>query len=81
MSVPARLGISKRDFSWTSRRDRSEALVIFGKELGVKLTLEGADAPPYLLDEWEIGPHWVNPTIPVYRARTSGSKRSRALSL
>jgi hypothetical protein len=55
----------------TPARDRSEALAIFGKELDLNLTLEGGDAVavPYLLDEWEVGPHWVNPTIPVFAAR------------
>ena len=54
----------------TPAKDRSDALAIFGKELNLKLTLEGHDAAavPYLLDEWEIGPHWVNPTIPVFAA-------------
>jgi hypothetical protein len=52
----------------TPARDRSEALAIFGKELNLKLTLEDTDTviARYLLDEWESGPHWVNPTIPVY---------------
>jgi len=52
----------------TPARDRSEALAIFGKQLGLKLILDGANAVvvPYLLDEWEVGPHWVNPTIPVF---------------
>jgi hypothetical protein len=53
----------------TPARDRSEALAIFGRELGLKLTLEGGDAiAPYLLDEWDSNPHWVNPTIPVFVA-------------
>jgi hypothetical protein len=48
----------------------SEALAIFGKELNLKFTLEGGDKATvsYLLDEWEVGPHWVNPTIPVFVA-------------
>ena len=52
----------------TPAGDRKEALAIFGKELGLKLTLENSNAAviSYLLDEWEIGPHWVNPTIPVF---------------
>ena len=52
----------------TPARDRTEALAIFGKELGLKLTLENSHAAvaSYLLDEWEVGPHWVNPTIPVF---------------
>lgn len=52
----------------TPAADRSEALAIFGKELGLRFTLKGNDAAPiqYLLDEWEIGPHWVNPHIPVF---------------
>ena len=48
-------------------RDREDALAIFGKELGVRLTLTDQDIPaPYLLDEWHESPHWVNPTIPVF---------------
>ena len=48
-------------------KDREEALAIFGKELGVRLTLDEQDTPaPYLLDEWFQSPHWVNPTIPVF---------------
>jgi hypothetical protein len=52
----------------TPAMDRREALAIFGKELGLKLTLENSNAviASYLLDEWEVGPHWVNPTIPVF---------------
>jgi excisionase family DNA binding protein len=52
----------------TPAGDRKEALAIFGKELGLKLTLENSNTAviSYLLDEWEIGPHWVNPTIPVF---------------
>jgi hypothetical protein len=52
----------------TPAHDRSDALAIFGKELGVKLTLIDNGAPaPYLLDEWFSSPHWVNPTILVFR--------------
>jgi hypothetical protein len=52
----------------TPARDRGEALALFGKELCLKLTLDEPDtvAALYLMDEWEIGPHWVNPTIPVF---------------
>jgi hypothetical protein len=52
----------------TPARDRGEALAVFGKELGLKLTLEdsGAAVASYLLDEWEVNPHWVNPTIAVF---------------
>lgn len=55
----------------TPAADRTEALAIFGKELGVKLTLEASntDFATYLLDEWEVGPHWVNPHIPVFATR------------
>lgn len=54
----------------TPAGDRPEALAIFGKELGVKLTLEepaGAVAT-YLLDEWWDRSHFVNHTIPVFAA-------------
>jgi hypothetical protein len=47
-------------------QSRAEALAIFGSELGIELTFEGDATAPYLLDEWEAGPHWVNPTIPVF---------------
>ena len=52
----------------TPARDRSEALAIFGRELDLNLTHEDSEqaVARYLLDEWEVGPHWVNPTIPVY---------------
>ena len=55
----------------TPARDRPDALAIFGKELGIKLTLEAPPmgGPQYLLDErWEVGPYLVNPTIPVFAA-------------
>jgi hypothetical protein len=54
----------------TPARDQHEALAIFGKELGVKLTQgePGTVVATYLLDEWEVGPHWVNPTIAVFAA-------------
>ena len=56
----------------TPASDRSEALAIFGFELGVKLTLEepAGTIAPYLLDEWAVGPHWVDCTIPVFAAPT-----------
>ncbi len=48
-------------------KDREEALAIFGRELGARLTLDDQGTPaPYLLDEWYDSPHWVNPTIPVF---------------
>ena len=54
----------------TPAQNCDEALSLFGKELSLKLTLDGGDrvAVPYLLDEWEVGPHWTNPTIPVFVA-------------
>ena len=52
----------------TVARDQSEALSNFGKELGLHLSLDDSDSAfaVYFLDEWQIGPHFVNPTIPVY---------------
>ncbi len=51
----------------TAASDREDALAIFGKELGLRLTLNDQDTPAsYLLDEWHESPHWVNPTIPVF---------------
>jgi hypothetical protein len=50
--------------------NREEALGSFGKELGIRLSLNEQDVPPpYLLDEWHESPHWVNPTIPVFEAQ------------
>jgi hypothetical protein len=52
----------------TPARDRSEAFALFEKELGMKLALEDSDAVVAccLLDEWEVGPHWVNHHIRVF---------------
>jgi hypothetical protein len=50
----------------TSALDRSEALATFGKELGLNLVLFNAVVASYLLDEWEVGPHWANHTIPIF---------------
>jgi len=47
--------------------DQEGAVTDFGDQLGKQLTLNEQDAAaPYLLDEWYEGPHWVNPTIPVF---------------
>ncbi len=52
---------------FTPAKDREEALAIFGKELGKRLTLDEQETvADYMLDEWHEGPHWVNPTIPVF---------------
>jgi hypothetical protein len=56
----------------TIARDRSEAPLMLGEKLNCALSLdETEDGVAYLLDEWpeKSGPHWVNPTIPVYLAR------------
>lgn len=48
---------------------REEALIIFGKELNLRLSLTPNDQPApvsCMLDEWQEGPHWVNPHIPVF---------------
>ena len=51
----------------TEAGDKEGAVADFGEQLGKQLTLNEQDAPaPYLLDEWHKGPHWVNPTIPVF---------------
>ena len=51
----------------TPANDRLDALAIFGKELGKRLTLDSQGmTAAYLLDEWHEGPHWINPTIPVF---------------
>ena len=55
----------------SAARNRQEALAVFGEELGKRLTLDDqGKIAPYLLDEWEEGPHWVNPTIPVFEIST-----------
>ena len=52
----------------TPARNREDALAIFGKELGLRLTLaDQGIVAPYLLDDWDQSPHWVNPTIPVFK--------------
>lgn len=50
-------------------KDRHESLAIFGAEVERDLSLDHSDAAaPYLLDEWEEGPDWVNPTISDFQA-------------
>jgi hypothetical protein len=52
---------------FTPAKDRAEALAIFGKELGKRFTLDEQETiADHLLDEWQEGPHWINPTIPVF---------------
>ena len=48
--------------------DRERAVAEFGEQLDIRLSLSpDNDSPaPYLMDEWTEGPHWVNPTIPVF---------------
>jgi hypothetical protein len=48
--------------------NRGEALQAFGQKLGQSLSLEGSDGAVarHLLDEWQIGPHWVNHTVSVF---------------
>ena len=51
----------------TPAKDCEEAIAIFGTKLGKRLTLDNQGmTAPYLLDEWHKGPHWINPTIPVF---------------
>jgi len=51
----------------TPAKDREEAIAVFGEEIGKRLTLDDQGITAnYLLDEWHEGPHWVNPTIPVF---------------
>jgi hypothetical protein len=49
-------------------RNVTEVLAKFGHELGVNLTLEGEDTAtaPYMLDEFETLPPWMNKTVPVF---------------
>lgn len=64
------LVVDKNRMLATVAKDREDAIADFGKELGLRLTLNAQDVPAsvsyYLLDEWHEGPHWVNPTIPVF---------------
>lgn len=51
----------------TPAKDRAEALALFSKELGHQLTdQDDGSVAPYLLDEWDRGPHWTNATIPIF---------------
>lgn len=52
-------------------RDDEHALVVFGKLLGVSLTLtEGPAAPPYMMGRLEKALGWTKrPDIPVYEIR------------
>ncbi|MEX2455165.1 MAG: hypothetical protein WD470_10705 [Rhodospirillaceae bacterium] len=51
----------------TVAEDRQGAFDMFEAVLGERLTLDDQGKPaPYLLDEWEESPHWVNPNIPVF---------------
>jgi len=61
------LDVDKQRTLSTPAKDIASALQIFGHELSRTLTLTEKDGgAAYLLDEWHEGPHWVNPTIPVY---------------
>ncbi len=48
--------------------NRAEAVALFGRQLGLDLTLEDDDShvADFLLDEWTEQPHWLNHTIPVF---------------
>ena len=51
---------------------RSDALAIFARELGYNLTdtsTQDWDDDFMMMDEWDEGPHWVEPHIPIYRTR------------
>ena len=61
------LVVGRREVLATPAANRQDALVVFGKTLGILLTFEGDGLPDFLLDEWEESPHWVNPTIPVFQ--------------
>ena len=66
------LVVSRHKTLSTPAQNCNEALAIFGRELGLKLSLKKSDATVggYFLDEWEVGPHWVSPTIPVFAMST-----------
>jgi hypothetical protein len=51
--------------------NREGALGLFGDELGKPLTFKDQGGPaPYLFEEWTDGPHWINPTIPVFEEQS-----------
>jgi len=66
--------VERQETLATPAMNCAEALAIFGKTLGVRLILDQGDKPsaPYLLDEWEVGPHFVNCTIPVFLSSETG---------
>ena len=46
---------------------REDALRIFEQQLGKELTFrDRGTVAPFVMDEWYEGPHWINPTIPVW---------------
>jgi hypothetical protein len=58
----------------TVARDRADALKQFAKKLGYEITEKPKGdirdlITDLMLDEWEDGPHWIHPTIPVFRKR------------
>jgi hypothetical protein len=66
------LVVSENQTLSTPARDRNEALAIFGKELGVCLTLDDQGIVAlYMLGESHKNVHWIKPTIPVYWLSTT----------
>ena len=54
----------------TVASDRADALKQFARKLGYEITEKpNGDITDLMLDEWEDGPHWVHPIIPVFRKR------------
>lgn len=49
---------------------RGAALGVFERELGIELSFDNQESPaPYLFEEWTGGPHWINPSIPVFEKK------------
>lgn len=49
---------------------RDAALGVFERELGIGLSFDDQGGPaPYLFEEWTDGPHWINPSTPVFEKK------------
>jgi hypothetical protein len=53
----------------TPAASRKDGLMILGEALGTELSETGDGPAAFLLDEWEHGSHWSNPTIPIFNRR------------
>lgn len=52
----------------TTAADRSDALSQFSKKLGYEVTeVATGQMTDLMMDEWTENPHWLNPTISVFK--------------